>query len=154
MDELEVTNLMLLRQFRKCSHLQSHRMSRFQGQGRILILLREREVITQRELSDIMQRRAATLSEKLEIMESNRLITRTKNSADKRNIDIRLTDKGREMALEAERSVRKPQIRYFLYWILTKRCNYKRYCRSYTPIGRRKKSTRRRMVRRWYEAYF
>jgi len=102
MDDLEITNLMLLRQFRKCSHLQSHRMSRFQGQGRILILLRELEVITQRELSDIMQRRAATLSEKLEIMESNGLITRTKNSADKRNIDIRLTDKGREMALEAE----------------------------------------------------
>lgn len=95
-------NLDLLGQFRKCSHLQYHRKSRFQGQGRILILLKRREAATQRDLVRITQRRSATLSEQLELMEKAGLLTREKSSEDKRNILLKLTDKGEGMAAEAE----------------------------------------------------
>lgn len=102
MDEGKVTDLMLLKLFRKCSHLQ-HRMGRFHGQGYILILLRQHETMTERELAEITQRRPATLSEQLEIMGKAGLITREKNNEDRRNVDIRITDKGWQTALEAER---------------------------------------------------
>ena len=102
MNENEVTNLTLLKLFRQCSHLQ-HRMDHFHGQGYLLVLLSQQEVITQSELTKKTERRSATLSEQLEIMERAGLITREKNAADKRNIDIRLTEKGKETALQAKK---------------------------------------------------
>lgn len=101
MDELEITDLTLLKLFRRCAHLQ-HRMGRFHGQGYLLILLNQHESMTQRELAEITQRRPATLSEQLELMENTGLLTREKDSEDKRSVNIRLTDKGRQLALEAE----------------------------------------------------
>ncbi len=73
-----------------------------QGQGRILRLLLEHGTLTQKQLADITQRRSATLSEQLEMMESVGWITRVKNQADKRNIDVALTDAGLAKAKEAE----------------------------------------------------
>ena len=103
MDEMEVSNLMLLNLFRRSAHLQMRRHSRFQGQGRILILLREHGGrITQRELSQITLRRAATLCEQLEAMERAGLIEREKSAEDRRNVDIRLTENGGTAAVEAE----------------------------------------------------
>lgn len=98
----EITNLAVLKAFRQCAHFQWHRVGRFQGQGRLLILLSRQESMTQKELADITQRRSATLSEQLELMEKGGLIIREKNPNDKRNVDIRLTQKGREAAVEAE----------------------------------------------------
>ncbi|MDD6174757.1 MAG: MarR family transcriptional regulator [Firmicutes bacterium] len=99
--EEPVTDLMLLRLFRQCAHLQYHRYSRFQGQGRILTLLTEQGPMTQRELAEITQRRSATLSEQLELMEHAGWITRRKNCEDRRNVDLRLTPAGRKAAQEA-----------------------------------------------------
>ncbi len=104
MEETGIANLELLKAFRRCAHIQHH-MSRFQGQSRILILLLNAEngAMTQRELAEITQRRAATLSEQLESMERAGLITREKSRDDRRNIDVRLTGAGRLTAMEAER---------------------------------------------------
>jgi DNA-binding MarR family transcriptional regulator len=102
MDNMDVTNLMLLNAFRKCAHIQ-YFTGKFQGQGRILILLLQRDMITQRELAEITQRRAATLSEQLDTMEKAGLIIRVKSADDKRNVDVRLTEKGRLAAAEAEK---------------------------------------------------
>jgi len=99
----EITNLVLLRQFRQCAHLQYHRYTKYQGQGRILILLTERGTLTQRELIEITQRRSATLSEQLEQMETAGWITRSKNSEDRRNVNLCLTESGKLAAGEAER---------------------------------------------------
>lgn len=103
MQKEEITNLMVLKAFRQCAHFQWHRVGRFQGQGRLLILLARNESMTQKELAEITQRRSATLSEQLDLMEKSGLIIREKNPADKRNVDIRLTDQGREAAREAEK---------------------------------------------------
>ena len=103
MAETGITNLMLLSLFRRCSHLQFHRLSRFQGQGRILGLLLQHGTLTQRELAELTQRRSATLSEQLERMESAGLLLREKNCSDKRNVDLRLTELGVQLAHEAER---------------------------------------------------
>ncbi len=59
--------------------------------------------MTQRELAEITQRRAATLSEQLESMEKAGLIIREKSRDDRRNIDVRLTCAGRLTAMEAEK---------------------------------------------------
>lgn len=99
MEANKITNEMLLHLFRQCSHLQFRRFSRFPGRGRLMILL-SGGGMTQRKLGEITQRRASTLSEQLEKMEKSGLIVRTKNLADKRNIDIALTPKGEEMAQE------------------------------------------------------
>ncbi len=100
---MDDTNLSLLRLFRHCSHLQFHRYTRFHGQGRILMLLKKHETLTQKELVQITQNRSATLSEQLDAMEKNGWITKEKNSTDKRSINLCLTQEGQEMALEAEK---------------------------------------------------
>jgi len=102
MEDLAITNATLLRLFRQCSHLQRG-SGRFHGQGRILVLLLANGRMTQREITEHLQRRSATLSEQLEIMEKAGLILREKNAADKRNLDIRLTGEGKQAALEAEK---------------------------------------------------
>ena len=104
---MDITNLMLLTRFRQCAHIQFHRPRQFRGQWRILVLLKERGLLTQRELTQILQRKPATLSEQLENMEKAGWITREKFEADKRNVVIRLTQLGTEMAQEAEHERQK-----------------------------------------------
>lgn len=99
MEANKITNEMLLHLFRQCAHLQIRRFSRFPGRGRLMALL-SGGGMTQRKLGEITQRRASTLSEQLEKMQRDGLIVRTKNLADKRNIDIALTSKGEEVARE------------------------------------------------------
>ncbi len=100
--EENITNQLLMRQFRQCAHLQYHRHNRFQGQGRILVLLAERGSMTQRDLAEITQRRSATLSEQLELMENAGWIIRQKSSEDRRNVDLCLTEAGKQAAKEAK----------------------------------------------------
>lgn len=100
MEEQERTELSLLRLFRQCAHIQ-HKMGHLHGQGRILILLLHHGAMTQRELADHTQRRSATLSEQLEAMEKAGLILRSKNSTDKRNVDVHLTEEGLLLARQA-----------------------------------------------------
>ena len=98
---MEITNLMLLNRFRKCARIQYHRKRRFRGQGRILILLQENGRMSQKELTGILERRAATLSEQLENMEKSGLIRREVSVSDRRNLDILLTPEGEQAAVEA-----------------------------------------------------
>ena len=98
---MEITNLMLLQKFRRCAHMQYHRKRRFRGQGRILILLREKGRVSQRELTGLLELRAATLSEQLENMEKSGVIRREVSVSDRRNLDILLTPGGEKAAVEA-----------------------------------------------------
>ena len=99
---MEITNLMLLGRFRRCAHIQFHRPKQFRGQGRILVLLLEKGKMTQRELTQILERKPATLSEQLENREKSGWIVRSKCPCDKRNLEISLTGLGEAMAREAE----------------------------------------------------
>ena len=116
--KMEITNLMLLNKFRKCAHIQYHRKRRFRGQGRILILLQEKGRVSQKELTGILERRAATLSEQLENMEKSGLIRREVSASDRRNLDILLTPVGEQAAVEARQE--RERMADELFGILTR----------------------------------
>ena len=88
---------MIRRSYRSNSNHSSYR-----GQGRILNLLRETPVMSRTELGEKLNMSRAALAELLGKMEKNGLIERVQNTADKRRIDIKLTDKGREAAEHAD----------------------------------------------------
>jgi len=93
--------LTLFRLFHRCSH-RMRMAQKYRGQGRLLILLLERGSLTQRELTEITDRRSATLSEQLENMEKAGLITRGKCEEDRRSVSVTLTPLGEETARDAK----------------------------------------------------
>ena len=93
-------DLALLIHFYQCAH-KIHHAQKYPGQGRILTLLLENGMMTQRELITITGRRSATLSEQLENMEHTGYITRKRNEQDKRNVDVTLTQTGMAAAEDA-----------------------------------------------------
>ena len=102
MHEPSDLNAAIFQLFRQFSNLQLQRVGHYQGQGLILIQLKEQGTLTQRQLADITKRRPATMSEQLESMERAGLIRREKNANDKRNIDVMLTEAGLTAAKDAE----------------------------------------------------
>ena len=71
------------------------------SQKRILIILNELETITQRDLTERLGIKPGSASEILSKLENAELIIRTQNEVDRRTVDICLTDKGKELAIEA-----------------------------------------------------
>lgn len=96
-------NLRLLGMLLQSAYLMQTRESH-RGQGRLLVLLHLHGGLTQRELIDLTGRRSATLSEQLDGMEKARLIIRSKNEQDKRNVDVVLTEAGETAAAQALRN--------------------------------------------------
>ena len=90
----QISDLELLRQFRQVAHLQYSRCGPAKGQGWILMSLFEHGDMTQRELAAVAQRAPATLCEQLETMEKAGLILRKKSAADKRHVEVSLTEAG------------------------------------------------------------
>lgn len=93
-------NLSLLRQFRRCAHLQHHASSSG-GRNRILATLYERGPMTQRALAERIERTPATLSQQLEPLEAADLVVREPLPEDRRTVTVRLTPAGEQAALEA-----------------------------------------------------
>lgn len=100
MEELSL-NIQLMKTFRRLGNLISTKATPFQGQGRILNLIRkeEKKQISQRELLEKTNMKSASLSEIVIKLENNNLITRTPNQEDKRNMILSLTQKGEEEAI-------------------------------------------------------
>ncbi len=71
------------------------------SQKRILIILNESEIITQRDLTERLGIQPGSASEILSKLENAGWILRSQNEADRRTTDICLTDSGRELAAEA-----------------------------------------------------
>lgn len=107
MDELEDVNVQLMRLFGQVSHMQLQQLSRFRGQGRLLILLSEFGTMSQKRLAEITQRKPATVSEQLDRMEEAGWIIRKKNEWDRRNTDVQLTERGRIATREAQEERRR-----------------------------------------------
>lgn len=87
----------------RCSHALGrghHHKEAMPGQGRVLAILSSRGSMTQRELQDVVQIRAASLSELLGKLEYKGLITRTKDDNDKRNVIVTLSEQGSIIAAE------------------------------------------------------
>lgn len=81
----------------------------YEGKGsqkRILILLRESGGMTQAQLTQRLGIRQGSASEVIRKLDSAGLIRRTKNSTDKRTVDIILTDEG-HLAADSASAQRK-----------------------------------------------
>lgn len=86
----------LLALFHRCNHLLSRSRQPGQSQGRILMILHHMGgTVSQKELQDILQIRAASLSELLAKLEKNEWITRSKEETDRRSSLIQLTESGK-----------------------------------------------------------
>jgi DNA-binding MarR family transcriptional regulator len=94
----------LMEQFRGCTAFLQHQVHAKRGQQHILSILHEKEGLTQRELTDIVDVRSASLSELLGKIESDGYIVRGKNERDRRNVDIALTEAGKEAASHMQSS--------------------------------------------------
>ena len=108
-------SLDVMRMFRSCSHLLYHRKCPpLQGKSRLLVILyRNPDAITQRDLLDQVNIRSASLSETLCKMEKEGLIIREKCESDRRNVRIMLTDAGREAARECTRRQHDDAVKLF-----------------------------------------
>ena len=67
----------------------------YQGQGRILSLLKLKPEISQKDLEHILNIRSQSLGELLTKLERSGYITRTPSDVDRRGMDIRLTESGK-----------------------------------------------------------
>lgn len=72
------------------------------GQQRILMRLNTHGQTTQKELQDVLEISSGSLSEILQKMEDGGLILRAKRAEDKRQVDLSLTQAGREKACAVE----------------------------------------------------
>ncbi len=95
-------DLELLHLFRRCAHFQRCCRNSFPGQSYLLVLLHRYGSMTQRRLTELTQRRPATLSEQLDSMEHAGLVERKTSASDRRNIDLNLTPAGEKAAGQAE----------------------------------------------------
>lgn len=91
----------LIRDLRVLNHLMHLQYEGRASQKRILIILKEETVMTQRELTERLGVMPGSVSEILAKLENAGLISRTQHPADRRTTDIRLTDAGETLATEA-----------------------------------------------------
>ena len=78
-----------------CGHFLYHRRGGKRGQTKILRILAEQGDMMQRKIQDILDIKSGSLSEIVRKMEADGLIIREKHEEDKRNIYIKITEKGR-----------------------------------------------------------
>lgn len=83
---------------RFCGKTLHHGMGGKCSQDRILMLLDRHGTVTQRELMDMTGVQSGSMSEVLGKIEEAGLLRRVKNESDKRNVDVMLTEAGREEA--------------------------------------------------------
>lgn len=91
-------------------HQQNHREfgpmgDTHRGQGRILALLKLKPEISQKELSSILDIRSQSLGELLSKLEKSGYIARTPSEADRRVMEIRLTEAGKEASTRSEQQL-------------------------------------------------
>lgn len=91
----------LILNLRDISHMMRMQYEGKASQKRILIILNASGMLTQKELTERLGIQPGSVSEILSKLENAGLITRTQNETDRRTMDIRLTDAGTELALEA-----------------------------------------------------
>ncbi len=70
------------------------------GQGRVLALLKLQPEISQKELGFLLDLRPQSMGELLAKLEKNGYTTRTPSEADRRVVNIKLTESGEELTAE------------------------------------------------------
>ena len=105
-------NNKLLWNFRDIGHTLRHIWEGKGSQKRVLIIMREVGIITQRELTERLGIQPGSASEVIGKLETAGYLCRTLNESDRRTTDISLTAAGRDAAEEAymQRAARHQQI--------------------------------------------
>lgn len=78
----------------RCGHVIYHKQGQNGGQGKILRILSERQVITQKELQYILHIQSGSISEIITKLEHKGYLTREKDENDKRIMILKITDEG------------------------------------------------------------
>ena len=103
-DSLADTNGKLIMHLRDVGHMMRGLYEGRGSQQRVLIVLHEMGgAVTQRMLTERLQIQSGSASEVIGKLESAGYIVRTVSEADRRNVEVSLTEKGREAAEEAKR---------------------------------------------------
>ena len=89
-------------QLKICGRFLYYQIGGKAGQQRILMRLNNRGPTTQKELQDVLEISSGALSEILQKMEDGGLIQRAKSAEDKRQVNLSLTQAGREKAQSVE----------------------------------------------------
>ncbi len=101
--QLADTNGKLIINLRDIGHMMRGLYEGRGSQQRILIVLNEMGgAVTQRMLTERLQIRSGSASEVIGKLESAGYIVRTASETDRRNVEVALTEKGREAAEEAK----------------------------------------------------
>lgn len=83
-------------------HAQLERLDLYPGQPQLLLALRDRENVSQKELAQAMEVTPATLTVMLRRMDAKHLVNRTSDPQDLRVTRLSLTPAGREKVREIE----------------------------------------------------
>lgn len=92
----QITVLMHRRAHRQMKHGREDAMH--PGQGRLLALLQEKQPISQRDITDLLDIRPSSVSEALKKLEAKGYISREQDEGDKRNVIWTVTEQGKEKA--------------------------------------------------------
>ncbi len=91
-------DLTLMKQLRQCGHVLYHRRCLNQSQNRILVLLKNQGMMTQKDLMKAMHIQSGSLSEVLGKVEQAGYIQKKRCENDRRNYEVTLTDEGKAQA--------------------------------------------------------
>lgn len=81
--------------FERCGRLVSHCLGKRRGQGRILRTLCQRGEMPQKELQELLEIQAGSMSEIAAKLEDKGLITRGRSEEDRRKVCLSITERGR-----------------------------------------------------------
>ena len=104
-DALPTLEDRLIGNLHRLAHALRHGAESRGGQGKLLLLLYKTGGLTQHELMEMVDVRAGSLSEVLGKLEEGGYIERKQNEADRRRVDITLTDVGKQAAQAEETRV-------------------------------------------------
>ncbi|MBQ9663575.1 MAG: MarR family transcriptional regulator [Oscillospiraceae bacterium] len=90
-------------QLRELGHMSRHHLESKGGQGRILSILAQEGVMTQRVLTEKLGIQSGSASEVIGKLERAGLVERSENENDRRTSDVCLTELGRAQSAEATR---------------------------------------------------
>lgn len=103
----------LFRNLRGMAHQMQHRADARGGQRRILGALLRRGEMSQKDMQELLGIQAGSLSEVLSKLEAAGLISRTPNEADRRGMQLALTQEGMRIAQEREAQRRESREQLF-----------------------------------------
>ena len=89
--------------FLHCAHVAVHRGNRSGGRSGTLSALLKTGPVSQRELAEVMNVRAATLSEQIARLDRAGLVERTPSEKDRRSVIVSLSEEGKKEARRCSR---------------------------------------------------